>query len=126
MWYREIPKSSTVLTQHNMSRRIIVRSEVFEFMVKLIVKFMGIPRQHTRTGQVEFESSKDTLREVLKEVVNSYHIPDVILTESGDVRPYARVLVNGRSYQFVGGMGALLHDGDAVALIYPWLGHEDF
>jgi molybdopterin converting factor small subunit len=95
-------------------------------VVKLIVKFMGIPRQYTHTGRVEFESSRDKLGDVLKEVVNSYHIPDVILAENGDVKPYARVLVNGRSYQFIGGMDAILHDGDAVALIYPWLGHEDF
>jgi molybdopterin converting factor small subunit len=95
-------------------------------MVKLIVKFMGIPRQHTGTGRVEFDSSANRLRDVLKEVADSYHIADVILSESGDVRPYARVLVNGRSYQFIGGLDAILHDGDAVALIYPWLGHEDF
>jgi len=95
-------------------------------VVKVIVKFMGIPRQYTHTGRVEFESPRDMLRDVLKEVVNSYHIPDVILDENGDVKPYARVLVNGRSYQFLGGMDVILHDGDAVALIYPWLGHEDF
>ena len=95
-------------------------------MVRLIVKFMGIPRQYTHTSRVEFESSGDKLRDALKEIVNSYHIADVILTENGDVKPYARVLVNGRSYQFVGGMDAILHDSDAVALIYPWLGHEDF
>ena len=95
-------------------------------MVKLTVKFMGIPRQHTRTGSLEFNSSSERLGEVLKEIVNSYRLADVVLTENGDVRPYARILVNGRSYQFVGGFDAILHDGDAVALIYPWLGHEDF
>ncbi|MGA3405668.1 MAG: MoaD/ThiS family protein [Candidatus Bathyarchaeia archaeon] len=95
-------------------------------MVRLIVKFMGIPRQHTGTSHVEFDSSRNNLRDVLKEVVDSYHIADVILSESGDVRPYARILVNGRSYQFIGGLDAILHDGDTVALIYPWLGHEDF
>jgi molybdopterin converting factor small subunit len=95
-------------------------------MVKLIVKFMGIPRQHTHTGRVEFESSGDKLRDALKELVESYHLSDVILTEKDDVKPYARVLVNGRSYQFVGGMNAILHDGDTLALIFPWLGHEDF
>ena len=95
-------------------------------MVRLIVKFMGIPRQYTHAGRVEFESSGDKLRDALKEIVDSYHIADVILTENGDVKPYARVLVNGRSYQFIGGMDAILHDSDAVALIYPWLGHEDF
>jgi molybdopterin converting factor small subunit len=100
--------------------------EIPDFMVRLIVKFMGIPRQHTRTGRVEFDSSANKLRDVLKEVVDTYHLVDVIMTENGDVRPYARILVNGRSYQFIGGMDAILHDGDAVALIYPWLGHEDF
>jgi molybdopterin converting factor small subunit len=95
-------------------------------MVRLIVKFMGIPRQRTRVGQAEFNSSGRKLREVLREVGDFYNVADVILTENGDVRPYARVLVNGRSFQFIGGMDAELHDGDAIALIYPWLGHEDF
>ena len=97
-----------------------------ERMIRLIVKFMGIPRQRTRIGQAEFRSSERKLRQVLREVVNFYNVADVILTEKGEIRPYARVLVNGRSFQFIGGMDAELHDGDAVALIYPWLGHEDF
>lgn len=95
-------------------------------MVKVIVKFMSIPRQRTGTGRVEFVSSQNRLKDVLKEIVDSYRIDDIIFTKSGDVRPYARILINGRSYQFVGGLNAELHDGDAVALIYPWLGHEDF
>ena len=95
-------------------------------MVRLTVKFMSIPRQRTGTGRVEFVSSQNTLKDVLKEIVDSYRIADIIFTESGDVRPYARILINGRSCQFVGGLNAELKDGDAVALIYPWLGHEDF
>ena len=95
-------------------------------MVKLIVKFMGIPRQRTRIGQIEFNSSGRKLRDVLSEVGEFYNVADIILTENGDVRPYARVLVNGRSFQFIGGMNSELHEGDAIALIYPWLGHEDF
>jgi len=95
-------------------------------MVRLTVKFMSIPRQRTGTGRVEFVSSQNTLKDVLKEIVDTYRIADIIFTESGDVRPYARILINGRSCQFVGGLNAELKDGDAVALIYPWLGHEDF
>jgi molybdopterin converting factor small subunit len=95
-------------------------------MVKVTVKFMGIPRQHTGTGRADFISSENRLKDILKEIVSFYHIADVILTESGEVKPYARVLVNGRSYQFVGGLDAEIHDGDTVALIYPWIGHEDF
>jgi molybdopterin converting factor small subunit len=95
-------------------------------MVKVTVKFMGIPRQHTGTGRVEFVSSESKLRDVLKKIAESYHMTDIILTEKGEVRPYARVLLNGRSYQFVGGLDTELHNGDTIALIYPWIGHEDF
>jgi len=95
-------------------------------LVKLIVKFMGIPRERTKTGRIEFNSSCGNLRGVLKEITEFYNLADVMLTENGDVMPYARILVNGRSFQFVGGIDAELHEGDAIALIYPWLGHEDF
>jgi len=95
-------------------------------LVNVTVRFMGIPRLHTRIGSVEFNSSNDKLKDVLREVVDFYKIAEDIFTESGDVKPYARVLVNGRSFQFIGGMDAELHEGDSIALIYPWLGHEDF
>ena len=95
-------------------------------LVNLTVKFMSIPRQRTGKYSVQFVSSANRLRDILREVVDVYHIRDILFTESGDVRPYARVLVNGRSYQFLGGLDTELHDGDTVALIYPWLGHEDF
>lgn len=95
-------------------------------MVRVTVKFMGIPRLHTHVGSAEFNSSKDKLKDVLREVLDFYKIADVILTEEGEIKPYARVLVNGRSFQFIGGMDAELHEGDSIALIYPWLGHEDF
>jgi molybdopterin converting factor small subunit len=63
---------------------------------------------------------------VLEEIAQFYKVADIMLTKEGEVKPYARVLVNGRSFQFIGGLEAQLHEGDAIALIYPWLGHEDF
>jgi molybdopterin converting factor small subunit len=63
---------------------------------------------------------------MLKEIVASYRIADIILTESGEVSPHARVLANGRSFQFVGDLDAKLREGDTIALIYSWIGHEDF
>jgi molybdopterin converting factor small subunit len=92
----------------------------------VVVKFMGIPRQRTGIGRAKFSSSKGTLKDVLEEVVQFYKITDIMLTDRGEVKPYARVLVNGRSFQFIGGIEAQLHEGDTIALIYPWLGHEDF
>ncbi len=87
---------------------------------------MSIARQRSGANVVEFSPRENKLRDVLKAITTSYRIADIILTESGEMKPYVRILVNGRSYQFVGGLDAELHDGDTVALIYPWLGHEDF
>jgi molybdopterin converting factor small subunit len=89
-------------------------------MVKVVVKFMSIARQRAGTGSIEFSSSKGRLRDVLKEIVDKYRIADIIVNKDGDVRPWARVLLNGRSQQFVGGLEVELHDGDRIALIYPY------
>jgi molybdopterin converting factor small subunit len=77
-------------------------------------------------GRAEFSSSGGKLKDVLEDLARFYKVADIILTEKGEVKPYARVLVNGRSFQFIGGMEAQLHEGDTIALIYPWIGHEDF
>ena len=90
------------------------------------VKFIGIPRQRTRKYSIQFVSVTSKLSDLLEEVVEAYDLGDILLTETGQVRPYVRILVNGRSFQFVGDMDTELHDGDTLALIYPWLGHEDF
>jgi molybdopterin converting factor small subunit len=89
-------------------------------MVRVIVKFMSIARQRAGTAGVEFLSANDRLGDVLKEIVDRYKMADIILSEEADVRPWARVLLNGRSQQFVGGLNAQLHDGDRIALIYPY------
>ena len=89
-------------------------------MVKVIVRFISIVRQFAGTGRVDFDSSGQRLRDVLNEVVHRYPIADAILAESGEVRPYARVLVNGRSHELLGGLDMKLSDGDQIALIYPY------
>ncbi|HYB66776.1 MAG TPA: MoaD/ThiS family protein [Candidatus Acidoferrales bacterium] len=89
-------------------------------MVRVIVKFMSIARQRAGTAGVEFFSANDRLGDVLKEIVDRYKMADIILNDDADVRPWARVLLNGRSQQFVGGLNAQLQDGDRIALIYPY------
>ena len=89
-------------------------------MVKVTVKFMSIARQHAGTGKAEYESSSAKLRDVLKEIVHFYGLAEIILTQDEEVRPWARVLVNGRSQQYIGGLDVELRDGDSVALIYPY------
>ena len=89
-------------------------------MVKIRVKFMSIARQRAGVGAIEFSSPASKLGDMLDVIVQKYRLRDLILTETGEVRPWARVLVNGRSHDFLGGLSLKLRDGDDVALIYPY------
>ncbi len=89
-------------------------------MITISVKFMSIARQRAGVGAARFSSSANSLRTMLEEIAHAYKIGDIILAENGEVRPWARVLVNGRSHELVGGLDVKLHDGDSVALIYPY------
>ena len=89
-------------------------------MARIIVKFISVARQHAGTGRIEIIASIPKLRDVLEDVVEKYDLRDIILTETGEIRPWARVLVNGRSQEFVGGLDIKLHDGDTLALVYPY------
>jgi molybdopterin converting factor small subunit len=81
---------------------------------------MSLARQRAGASVVEFTSTKGKLRDVLHSILASYRIEDIMLTEKGEVRPWARVLVNGRSHEYLGGLDVELRDGDNVALIYPY------
>ena len=85
---------------------------------------MSIVRLRAGTGEVEFSASSNHLGEVLKEVAEKYRIADLIFAE-GKVRPWARILVNGRSQEFIGGLNARLSEGDRIALIFSFPYHEN-
>lgn len=89
-------------------------------MVRIIVKFMSIARQRAGTGRIELVASVPNLRVVLGDIAEKFGIRDIILTETGEIKPWARVLVNGRSQEFVGGLDLELHEGDTLALVYPY------
>ena len=89
-------------------------------MVRIIVKFMSIARQRAGTGRIEIVVPVPRLRVVLGEIAEKFSIRDIILTETGEVKPWARVLVNGRSQEFVGGLDLELREGDTLALVYPY------
>jgi molybdopterin converting factor small subunit len=81
---------------------------------------MSVARQRAGLGTVKFLSTETKLGDVLNELLGSYRMADVFLTENGEVRQWARVLVNGRSQEFLGGLNLELHDDDTLALVYPY------
>jgi molybdopterin converting factor small subunit len=89
-------------------------------MIEVTVKFMSIARQRAGVSTVSLVSGETRLVDVLKAITALYPVADIILTEKGEVRPWARVLVNGRSHELIGGLEVELHNGDSVALVYPY------
>jgi molybdopterin converting factor small subunit len=81
---------------------------------------MSIARLRAAVSVAEFVSPQNRLRDVVRSIVDSYRIADIILTDEGEVRPWARVLVNGRSHELIRGLETELHDGDSVAFVYPY------
>jgi molybdopterin converting factor small subunit len=81
---------------------------------------MSVARLRAGSGTVRFLSTANRLGDVLRELVDSYRMSDIFMTESGEVRQWARVLVNGRSQEFLGGLNLELHDDDTLALVYPY------
>lgn len=94
-------------------------------MVKVSVKFMSIVRLRAGTSGMEFSSSKSRLGDIVREIVENYDIVDLIFTKDGKVRPWARILVNGRSQEFIGGLDAQVLDGDRIALVFSFPYHEN-
>ncbi len=90
-------------------------------LVSITVKFFSIARQRAGINGLEFVSSERKLGSVLREILDRYRMADVILNDKGEVRDWARVLINGRSHEFVGGMDADLNDGDRIVLVYPYV-----
>jgi len=89
-------------------------------LVRVTVKFMSVARLRVGLSTVKLVSTATRLGDVLRELVDSYQIGDIFITESGEVRRWARVLVNGRSQEFLGGLSLELHDDDTLALVYPY------
>jgi molybdopterin converting factor small subunit len=89
-------------------------------MVHVTSVFMSIARQRAQTAGEEFESKEERLRQVLEEIVGRFRIADIVYDDRREVRPWTRVLVNGRSHEFLGGLDIDLHDGDRIAIVYPY------
>jgi len=94
-------------------------------MVQIQLKFMSMVRLRAGMGEASFSSQSTRLKDILREVVEKYGIADLIFAPDGRIRPWARVLVNGRSCEFVGGLDAQLKDGDRVGLVFSFPYHED-
>lgn len=89
-------------------------------LTRVVLKFTGLVRGRMDCDRMEFAFSGSTLGALLNDLFDRYDLRDLILNEQGDVRPWARVAVNGRFSYLIGDMDAPIHDGDLVVLIYQY------
>ncbi len=89
-------------------------------MTNVTLKFTG--NVHARIGafRMDFSFEGTKLRDLVNDVVARYDVRDLLLDESGDIKPYARVLVNGRFTEVLEGMDTPVHSGDTIVLIHPY------
>ncbi|WP_254523532.1 pterin cluster protein [Natrinema caseinilyticum] len=111
------------------------------------VRCTGHVRDAVGAHELEFAFEGDRLRDFLESFFDVYDLEDMLIAEteadaahSGwapvpddlpgtwrknpegeQTRPYARVCINGRFNEHLGGFEAGLEDGDRVALIYPFM-----
>ncbi len=91
-----------------------------EGLTHVTLKFTGNVRERMGRDRMEFVFAGHTLGALLTDLFAQYDLRDLIL-EEGKVRPWARVVVNGRFSYLVGNMEAPIHDGDMVVLMHPYV-----
>lgn len=90
-------------------------------MTDVLLKFTGDVRKRLKSNQMDYDFDGDTLGTLLGSLFEEYELRDLILDESGDIRPYSRVAINGRFSYLVGDMEAPVRQGDVITLIRPYV-----
>jgi molybdopterin synthase sulfur carrier subunit len=89
-------------------------------LTRVTLKFTGKVWQRMGCSRMGFVFAGHTLGALLNELFAHYDLQDLILNEEGEVRPWTRVVVNGRFSYLIGDMDAPIHDGDLVVLIHQY------
>jgi len=90
--------------------------------MRVTVKFFTTLREITGRREEEIKSSSDlTVGEVLKQLSKEHgsQFINYVYDETGKVRTYLQLLVNGRSITTMQGFKTRLREGDSVAIIPP-------
>lgn len=90
-------------------------------MTRIVLKFTGEMWGRVGFGHVDFEFEGSTVREFLPALTRAYPVADLLLNpDAVSIKPYSRLVVNGRFFELVGGLDAPIRDGDVVTLMRPY------
>ncbi len=84
------------------------------------LKFTSHFRARVGKSKVHFAFEGRTLREFIPAVLRRFDLADLLM-EGDELRPYVRVVINGRFSYTVGGWEAEIPDGSTVVLIHSYV-----
>lgn len=90
-------------------------------MKQITLKFTGDIYVRMKTFRMEFAFEGDTLRDLLDALFKQYDLRDFVLDEQDRIKPYSRVVVDGRFSENAGDLDARVQDHGEVVLIRPFL-----
>lgn len=91
-----------------------------EGLTQVTLKFTGHVRGRIGRDRMEFAFAGNTLGALLNNFFAHYDLRDLFLNERGEIRPWTRIVVNGRYSYLIGDMDAPIHGGDLVVLIHQY------
>lgn len=80
------------------------------------VKFANHFRARTGVKEVMINFEGEDLRALVHQLVEDFDIED-LLVEDGEIRPYVRVVINGRYSALLGGWDAPIPDQSTIVLL---------
>jgi len=90
--------------------------------VRVKVKLFASFRELIGTSVISLNTSENlTVLDVIREISKKYNpnFEKEILRSSNELKPYVKILVNGRSIEFLDGLDTKLKDGDTIAIFPP-------
>lgn len=90
--------------------------------MKVKVKLFASFRELIGTGIVILNKSQElTVLDVIKEISKQYNpnFENEVLKNSKELKPYVKILVNGRSIEFLNGLNTKLKNEDTMAIFPP-------
>ncbi len=93
-----------------------------EAKIRVKIKLFASFRELIGTSVVSLNISKNlTILDVIREISKKYNtnFEKEVLKGPNELKPYVKILVNGRSIEFLDGLNTKLKDGDTIAIFPP-------
>jgi len=101
----------------------LVKAKILpEAKIRVKIKLFASFRELIGTSVVSLNISKNlTILDVIREISKKYNtnFEKEVLKGPNELKPYVKILVNGRSIEFLDGLNTKLKDGDTIAIFPP-------